>query len=83
MCVETVGRVLQVDEMRGDVLLDTSMGIRRASLALLLMDGQRVEPGEWLVAHTGFVTTRVDETNALQMIAEQAAMRGLSPGMEA
>ena len=73
MCLDTVGRVVDSGAGVAHVAFDGTL--RTISLVLLEADGIAVQPGDWLLSHTGLATQRLDPTVAEAMIAQVAAMR--------
>lgn len=73
MCLDTVGRVVGLD---GDIAQVAFEGAQRTiSLVLLDADGIAVQPGDWLLTHTGLAVQRLDPAVAEAMLAEVTAMR--------
>jgi hydrogenase assembly chaperone HypC/HupF len=75
VCTEGVGRVASIDDAAGMALVETAGRMRRASLALLQLEGGEVTVGDWVLTHTGLVTARIEEIEARTRLAEQTAMR--------
>ncbi len=73
MCLDNVGRVLATDGELARVAFDEVQ--RTVSLVLLQADGVSVEPGDWLLTHTGLAVQRLDPHAARRMVAEVRAMR--------
>lgn len=73
MCLDTVGRVIDID---GDVARVEFGDVRRSiSLVLLQADEVAVGPGDWLRTHTGLAVERMDPDVAEALVAETAAVR--------
>lgn len=65
MCLAIPGRIVEiVDE---DLLLAKAevSGVRRTiNICLVYDEGERVEPGDWVLIHVGFALSRIDEAEA-------------------
>jgi hydrogenase assembly chaperone HypC/HupF len=73
MCLDTVGRVIDID---GDVAQVAFGGVRRSiSLVLLRADEVAVGPGDWLRTHTGLAVERMDPYVAEALAAEAGVVR--------
>lgn len=76
MCVEAPARVVAIDPDDSTVaIVETAEGERRASLAILLLEGDEVHVGDWVLLHTGLVTRRLDEAEARDLVELHQQMR--------
>jgi hydrogenase expression/formation protein HypC len=77
MCLGTPGRVI---ERRGEhaALVDLDGVSREISLAVLTLDGRTIEPGDWVMCHTGFAVELVDPTEAQAIVAFRRTMDPVS-----
>lgn len=71
MCVSRLYRVVAVGEDERVEVEDAAGARSRASL--LAYDGGPLRPGEWVVAHSGYVLERVDRDEAASIVAQIAA----------
>lgn len=70
MCLEMVVQVIKIDPADAGTAIAESDGARRSiSLAMLLVQGVAVEPGDWLLVHTGIAIDKLGQADALQRIA--------------
>jgi hydrogenase maturation factor len=77
MCIEQLGQVVAVPEAEEAVAIVEIRGsLRRVSLALLVLDGVEVNPGDWLQSHTGLAVRVLPEGEALELAAEIDVIQG-------
>ena len=77
MCRAEIGPVLAVDGA-GTASVELRGRVRCVSLAVLSLDGVAVEPGEWVVVHTGLAVDVMDASTAQGVI--EASSRALLEG---
>ena len=77
MCMEIVGSVIAIESAADEALVETATAVRRVSLALLRLEGGDVALGDWVLVHTGFVISGLDEEEARRLAGEQDEMRRL------
>jgi hydrogenase expression/formation protein HypC len=66
MCLAIPGRVVElVDEVNRIATVDVAGVRRNVSVGLLDAEGDRAEPGDWVLIHVGFAISKVDEREAL------------------
>ena len=65
MCLSIPSKVVQISEDRTSCVVDT-MGVKRE--ANLMMMGNEVEIGDYVLLHIGFVMNKIDEDEALKSI---------------
>ncbi len=76
MCLAVPGRVVEID---GEVAQVDFGGIRReASLALVAKMGIKV--GDYVLVHTGYAITKVDEKEAEEILATWREVVGAEEG---
>ncbi len=74
MCLEMIAQVIAFDPGDAGTVIAESEGARRSiSLAMLVVQGVSVAPGDWLLAHTGIALEKLDESDALARIASRNA----------
>lgn len=56
---------MKVVEIKGDVCVVESSGIKR-DVGLQLLDG--VEVNDWVIVHTGFAISKLDEEEAMESL---------------
>jgi hydrogenase expression/formation protein HypC len=78
MCLALAGRVASVDTRRGAAVVEAHGRRWEVSLAPIVLDGGHVDPGDWVLVHTGFAMAVVDERAALEILA--ATSLGPPPG---
>ena len=69
MCVSMPARVLTVDGDGREAVVEIDGAERRVSLTVLTLDGRTVEPGTWLLVHTGLAVETLDPTDAAELVA--------------
>ena len=69
MCVSMPARVLSVDRGGHEAVVDVDGTERRVSLVVLTLDGRTVEPGAWLLVHTGLAVETLDPADAAELVA--------------
>ena len=67
MCLGVPGEIVQVLDDRPDIAEVDVSGVRRA-INIGLLEGQLVEPGDWVLVHVGFALSRIDEDEAKAML---------------
>lgn len=68
MCMSRLYRVRQVLDAKVLEVEDTEGTLSRASL--LAFDGAPPSPGEWVIAHSGYVLERVDQGEGDEVAAQ-------------
>lgn len=72
MCLSLAGRV---DLVEGEeAVVDVDGRPRRISLALLLLEGVPVAPGDWVLVHTGLAVSLLDPAEAAGIARLRRAM---------
>jgi hydrogenase expression/formation protein HypC len=69
MCLADLGRVRTVTDDGAAATIVIHDHEHRISLALLVVDGITVAPGDWLVCHLGLATHRVSPNEAASIAA--------------
>lgn len=81
MCLSLAGRISRIDGERA--LVDVDGRDRQVSLALLLLEGEPVAPGDWVLVHTGLAVSRLDAAEGAELSRLRREMetteRGESP----
>ena len=81
MCLSLAGRISRIDGEHA--LVDVDGRDRQVSLALLLLEGERVAPGDWVLVHTGLAVSRLDPAEGAELTRLRREMetteRGESP----
>jgi hydrogenase expression/formation protein HypC len=67
MCLGVPGEIVQLLDDRPDIAEVDVSGVRRA-INIGLLEGQVVEPGDWVLVHVGFALSRIDEAEAKAML---------------
>lgn len=67
MCLGVPGEIVQVLDDRPDIAEVDVSGVRRA-INIGLLEGQVVEPGDWVLVHVGFALSRIDQAEAKAML---------------
>jgi hydrogenase expression/formation protein HypC len=70
MCLAIPGRVMEVVDAANRLARVDVAGVQRTvNVGLLDVDGEGVEPGDWVLIHVGFAISRVDEEEAAQTLS--------------
>ncbi len=67
MCLAVPGRVLSVHELDGQTMAQVDFGGVRKEVCLAYIPD--VQIGEYVIVHVGFAIQRLDETSALETLA--------------
>jgi hydrogenase expression/formation protein HypC len=73
MCLGVPGEVVEVLDNHPDVATVEVSGVRRA-INIGLLEGQGVEPGDWVLVHLGFALSKIDQDEATAMLELLAGM---------
>ena len=79
MCLGIPGQVVEMVSGYGDQLALVEVEGARRRVNIGLLEGDRPEPGEWVVIHMGFAVERVDVAGAEQA---REVLRLMGPGPE-
>ncbi len=63
MCLGIPGEVIEILADRPDLASVDVSGVRRA-INIGLLDGEALEPGDWVLIHVGFAMSKMDEAEA-------------------
>ena len=74
MCLSRVRQVVACDG-DGDAVVE-GVGGRLERVSLLALDGPPPQPGEWLIVHSGYAVSRVDEDTARAALADLEVVQG-------
>ena len=66
MCLSIPSKVVKVSEDETSCTVDT-MGVKRDA-SLLMMIGENVKVGDYVLLHIGFVMNKIDEKEAMEAI---------------
>jgi hydrogenase expression/formation protein HypC len=73
MCLGVPGEIVEVLDNHPDIATVEVSGVRRA-INIGLLEGQGVEPGDWVLVHLGFALSKVDQDEATAMLELLAGM---------
>ncbi len=73
MCLAIPGQVVEIVDAELRLATVEIAGVRR-SVNVGLLDGEGVQPGEWVLVHVGFALAKVDEAEAEATLALLRAM---------
>ncbi len=78
MCLSSLHQVVEDDG--SDMVTAEDMDGKLQRVSLLALDGDRPEPGEWLVVHSGYAIERISAQEARAVISDLRAVRtGVQP----
>jgi hydrogenase expression/formation protein HypC len=63
MCLGIPGEVVEILHDRPDLAKVDVSGVRRA-INIGLLEGETLEPGDWILIHVGFALSKIDEEEA-------------------
>jgi hydrogenase expression/formation protein HypC len=63
MCLGIPGEVVEILADRPDLASVDVSGVRRA-INIGLLEGESLEPGDWVLIHVGFAMSKMDEAEA-------------------
>jgi hydrogenase expression/formation protein HypC len=63
MCLGIPGQVVEITDRGGHLATVDVNGVQRA-ISIRLLDGQPLEPGDWVLVHVGFAMARIDQHEA-------------------
>jgi hydrogenase expression/formation protein HypC len=63
VCLGIPGEVVEILADRPDLASVDVSGVRRA-INIGLLEGESVEPGDWVLIHVGFAMSKMDEAEA-------------------
>jgi hydrogenase expression/formation protein HypC len=63
MCLGIPGQVLELVADHEDLARVDVSGVRRV-INIGLLEGEHIEPGNWILIHVGFALSKIDETEA-------------------
>ena len=67
MCLGIPGEVIELLD-RQDLAKVNVSGVRRA-INIGLLEGENVQPGDWILIHVGFALSKIDEEEAAATLA--------------
>jgi hydrogenase expression/formation protein HypC len=73
MCLGVPGEVVEVLDNHPDIATVEVSGVRRA-INIGLLEGQGVEPGDWVLVHLGFALSKIDQDEATAVLDLLAGM---------
>ena len=63
MCLGIPGEVVEIMSDRSDLASVDVSGVRRA-INIGLLEGESLQPGDWVLIHVGFAMSKMDEGEA-------------------
>jgi hydrogenase expression/formation protein HypC len=63
MCLGIPGQVLEILTDQPDLARVDVSGVRRA-INIGLLEGENIQPGDWILIHVGFALSKIDEVEA-------------------
>lgn len=81
MCLSDLGPVLSIDDEAGTAEVDLAGRTSKVSLAPLVLDGTQVEPGDWLLVHTGLAVELLDAADAAEIAASRLELSHIEEGL--
>ncbi|MDQ2749402.1 MAG: HypC/HybG/HupF family hydrogenase formation chaperone [Actinomycetota bacterium] len=63
MCLGIPGQVVEVTDEAGRLAKVDVNGVQRI-ISIRLLDGQPLDPGDWVLVHVGFAMARIDQHEA-------------------
>lgn len=69
MCMSRPARVVAIFDDATTAVVETGGGQREVSLVVLAHEGVSVRPGDWVLLGSGLAVARIDEREAVEMLA--------------
>ncbi|HEU5301870.1 MAG TPA: HypC/HybG/HupF family hydrogenase formation chaperone [Acidimicrobiia bacterium] len=69
MCLSNAGRVLAIENHGREAVVEVSGTAIRVSLAMMLLEGQPITTGDWVLVHTGFAIETLEPAEAAELTA--------------
>jgi hydrogenase expression/formation protein HypC len=63
MCLGIPGQVVEITDAANRLAKVDVNGVQR-TISIRLLDGQPLEPGDWVLVHVGFAMARIDQHEA-------------------
>jgi hydrogenase expression/formation protein HypC len=63
MCLGIPGEIIEIVQETPDLARVNVVGARRL-VNIGLLEGESVEPGDWILIHVGFALSKIDESEA-------------------
>jgi hydrogenase expression/formation protein HypC len=63
MCLGIPGQVVTITDAAGNLAKVDVNGVQR-TISIRLLEGQPLEPGDWVLVHVGFAMARIDQHEA-------------------
>jgi hydrogenase expression/formation protein HypC len=63
MCLGIPGEIVELLDDRPDLAKVDVSGVKRA-INIGLLEGEKLEPGDWVLIHVGFALSKIDEEEA-------------------
>ena len=63
MCLGIPGEIVEILSDRPDLAMVDVCGVKRA-INIGLLEGESVQPGDWILIHVGFALSKIDEAEA-------------------
>jgi hydrogenase expression/formation protein HypC len=68
MCLGIPARLVEITDPAGRLAKVDVNGVQR-TISIRLLDGQPLEPGDWVLVHVGFAMARIDQHEADRTLA--------------
>lgn len=78
MCMSRLHRVVTCEGTEQAAVVDAAG--RPGLVSLLALEGPPPRPGEWLVVHSGYAIDRLEQEEALRVLAELKALEAGEEG---
>ncbi|MGD0320364.1 MAG: HypC/HybG/HupF family hydrogenase formation chaperone [Acidimicrobiales bacterium] len=64
MCLGIPGQVVELFDSENQLATVDVTGVRR-SINIVLLEGEHLQEGDWVLIHVGFALSKIDESEAL------------------
>lgn len=81
MCLAIPGQIVAIQDDASDFATVDVSGVRRR-ISIGLLEGQNVQPGDWVLIHVGFAMSKIGEEQAREQMRMLAMLGECEAAME-
>jgi hydrogenase expression/formation protein HypC len=81
MCLGIVGQIVALSEENPDLASVDVAGATR-DINIMMLAGEGLESGDWILIHAGFAMEKIDEATAREQMAALREYTGAPPDIE-
>ena len=68
MCLGIPGQIIELQQDCSDLAVVDVSGVRR-NINIVLLEGEKLQPGDWVLIHVGFAMAKINEKEAKASLA--------------